>query len=486
MAAKPKAQQTTPANSSEGTAGVDPESQSTSAATADTATETPAEKGPTEKGPTEKGPGAKTREAALTVIGKVLRGRVPLDTAFDAALPRGPNQRRNRAFVRQLVLTTLRRLGQIDALIDHCLDRPLPNGAAGVRDALRLGVCQLVFLRVADHAAVSETVELATAAGHPRLKGLVNAVLRRLSREGAGLAKGQDADRFNTPDWLWANWSAAYGEDAARAIAHAHAQEPPLDLTPRAEPAIWAVELDGRLLPTGTIRRETGQVDELPGYAEGAWWVQDAAAALPARLFGDLDGQGLRGRTVIDLCAAPGGKTAQLAAAGARVIAVDRSAPRMATLAANLDRLGLDAQTVVADAAIWRPEAPADALLLDAPCTATGTIRRNPDVPWSKTPADMAKLTRTQDRLLAAALEMVRPGGTIVYCTCSLQPEEGPERIEALIAAGAPVDRAPIDPAELGGQADFVTAQGDLRTLPSLWEDWGGLDGFYAARLRKR
>lgn len=468
MAAKPKARDTTPTDD----AGAATEPRTRPEATPDNAAEAPAE-----------AVGAKTREAALAVLGKVLRGRVPLDTAFDAALPRGANQRRNRAFVRQLVLTTLRRLGQIDALIDHCLERPLPNSAAAIRDALRLGVCQLVFLRVADHAAVSETVDLAATAGHPRLKGLVNAILRRLAREGAGLARGQDADRYNTPDWLWANWSAAYGEDTARAIAHAHAQPPPLDLTPRAEPAIWAVELDGRLLPNGTIRRETTVVEELPGYAEGAWWVQDAAAALPARLFGDLGGRGLAGRTIIDLCAAPGGKTVQLAAAGAGVIAVDRSAPRMATLSANLDRLGLDARTVVADAAIWRPDRRADALLLDAPCTATGTIRRNPDVPWTKTPGDMAKLVRTQDRLLAAALDMVRPGGTIVYCTCSLQPEEGPERIAALLASGAPVARVPIDPSELGGEDAFVTAQGDLRTLPSQWEEWGGLDGFYAARL---
>ncbi|MEX0814130.1 MAG: RsmB/NOP family class I SAM-dependent RNA methyltransferase, partial [Dongiaceae bacterium] len=214
---------------------------------------------------------------------------------------------------------------------------------------------------------------------------------------------------------------------------------------------------------------------------EGAWWVQDAAAALPARLLGPV--AGLR---VVDLCAAPGGKTAQLAAAGADVTAVDRSAARLERLAANLARLHLTARIVAADAAQWRPPAPAEAVLLDAPCTATGTIRRHPDIPWLKTADDLAKLVPLQDRLLAAAVEMTAPGGVLVYCVCSLQPEEGPQRIAALLAAGAPVAPLPIDPAEIGGLAEAITGTGELRTLPCHLAGLGGLDGFYAARLRRR
>jgi 16S rRNA (cytosine967-C5)-methyltransferase len=225
-------------------------------------------------------------------------------------------------------------------------------------------------------------------------------------------------------------------------------------------------------------------VDALPGYADGAWWVQDAAAALPARLLGDV-----ADRRVIDLCAAPGGKTAQLAAAGATVTAVDRSEPRLRRLAGNLARLRLEATTVAADAAEWRPDKPADAVLVDAPCSATGTIRRHPDVPWLKRPADLAKLTALQDRLLRAAIEMTAPGGCIVYCTCSLEPAEGPARIAALIESGAPVEPIPIRPeeigSEIGGLSELVTPTGELRTLPCHLPELGGLDGFYAARLRR-
>jgi 16S rRNA (cytosine967-C5)-methyltransferase len=241
--------------------------------------------------------------------------------------------------------------------------------------------------------------------------------------------------------------------------------------------------LDAALLPTGSLRRPAaaGPVEELPGFAEGAWWVQDAAAALPARFLGPV-----AGKRVIDLCAAPGGKTAQLAAAGARVAAVDRSAKRLERLTENLARLDLAAETVAADAALWRPTEPAAAVLLDAPCTATGTIRRHPDVPWLKGPQDLAKLVPLQDRLLAAATAMTEPGGTLVYCVCSLQPEEGPERIAALLAAGAPVERVPIAPREVGGLDELLTPLGELRSLPCHLAERGGLAGFYAARLRRR
>ena len=419
------------------------------------------------------------RSVAFDLVEAVLDRKRPLDLALEEHPGIGALSDRDRAFARTLVATTLRRLGQIDALVDHCLERPLPRKARPVRTLLRLGVCQLLFLETPAHAAIDTTVSLARERGHGPHKALVNAVLRRLSREGRRLRDEQDAARLDTPEWLWKSWSAAYGEDTCRAVAEVHLGEPPLDLTPKKDAAGWAERLQGTVLPTGTVRcRSGGPVGRLPGFADGAWWVQDAAAALPARLLGDI-----AGRHVIDLCAAPGGKTAQLALAGARVTAVDRSPKRLERLSANLGRLGLEAETVVADANLWRPAEPAHAVLVDAPCTATGTIRRHPDIPRLKTPDEVAKLAALQARLLAAALAMVQPGGTVVYSTCSLQPEEGPAIVEALLSGGAPVSRVPITPGEIGGLAQLLTPEGDLRSLPSHLADEGGLDGFFAARI---
>jgi 16S rRNA (cytosine967-C5)-methyltransferase len=324
-------------------------------------------------------------------------------------------------------------------------------------------------------------------------KGLINAVLRRIAREGAALLALQDAARLNTPAWLWQTWSAAYGEATARAITEAHLLDPPLDLTlnagwrkggPGEAPDIegWAARLGARVLPTGTLRLApgAGEVAGLPGYGDGAWWVQDAAAALPVRLLGQV-----AGKRVLDLCAAPGGKTAALAAAGAWVTAVDVSPARLARLEDNLARLGLKAETVAADAIRWRPGEPAEAVLIDAPCSGTGTIRRHPDIAWLKQPRDLAALIRLQDRLLGAAVEMVAPGGLLVFATCSLQPEEGAERIAALIAKGAPVERVPLGAEEIFGRQEFLSPEGDLRSLPCHLAEFGGMDGFFACRLRR-
>jgi 16S rRNA (cytosine967-C5)-methyltransferase len=261
----------------------------------------------------------------------------------------------------------------------------------------------------------------------------------------------------------------------------AHLAEPPLDLSVKTEPEHWAARVGGQVLPTGTVRLAgQGAVTALPGFAAGAWWVQDVAASLPARLLGSVDG-----RTVIDLCAAPGGKTAQLAAAGARVTAVERDALRLSRLADNLRRLSLSASVVAADVESWRPPAAADAVLLDAPCTATGTIRRHPDLSWARRPGDVVRLAKIQDRLLRAAAEMVRPGGVLVYAVCSLQPEEGPQRIAALLASGAPYRREPVVGGDVGGLDMLIDAAGDLRSLPCHLADSGGMDGFYACRLRR-
>jgi 16S rRNA (cytosine967-C5)-methyltransferase len=419
------------------------------------------------------------RSAALDLIGAVLRQKHPLDEAIEdhAGLTELPA--RDRAFARLLVATVLRRLGQIDAMIAHCLEKPLPPRAAATQDLLRMGLAQLLFLRTPPHAAVATTVDLAEARGFLSYKGLVNAVLRRLSQEGAALMAAQDEGRINVPSWLWRNWSEAYGEATARAIALAHLHEAPLDISVRSDPELWRERLDAVLLPTGSLRRQGGgAIASLPGYHEAAWWVQDAAAAMPAKLLGNIAGE-----VVLDLCAAPGGKTAQLVAAGARVVALDRSPRRVDRLNANLARLKLPAETRVADAIQWRPEQPVRFVLLDAPCTATGAIRRHPDVPHLKSPDDVIRLAGVQERLLHAAIEMLAPGGVLVFCTCSLEPQEGKQHVERLLARGAPVKRSPVDPAEIGGLRDCISAEGDLRTLPCYLSEREGLDGFFAARL---
>ncbi|MEO5373337.1 MAG: methyltransferase domain-containing protein [Alphaproteobacteria bacterium] len=421
------------------------------------------------------------REVALEVLRAVVRSRHPLDEALEEVPGLGALESRDRAFVRLLVAATLRRLTSIDALIGQCLERPMTARMSDIRDILRLGVCQLVVLGTPAHAAVDTAVALAAGCHGGAYRGLVNAVLRRLAREGGALAAAQDRTRLDIPDWLWRSWRAAYGEDTCRRIAAASLIEAPLDITVRDDPGPWAEALDAEELPTGTLRRAAGgSVAGLPGFAEGAWWVQDAAAALPARLLGEV-----RGRTVADLCAAPGGKTAQLAAAGARVIAVDRSERRLERLGRNLERLRLAAETVAADAADWQPAEPVDAVLLDAPCTATGTLRRHPDVLRLKSPRDVAGLMRAQDRLLAAATTFLRPGGRLVYCVCSLQPEEGPQRVAAALAAGLPLRRVPVAASEVGGLAECLTPEGDLRTLPFHLAERGGMDAFYAARLER-
>jgi 16S rRNA (cytosine967-C5)-methyltransferase len=422
------------------------------------------------------------RQVALDLLGAVLRRKRPLDDAIEDHPIMGELSVRDRAFARLLVATVLRRLGQIDVLIGECLNTPLAPRAAIIHDVLRLGIAQLLFLRTPPHAAVATSVDLAHSRGFLSHKGLVNAVLRRLSIEGPGRVEMQDAARLNTPGWLWQSWAGTYGEDCVRAIAAAHMKEAPLDLTLRAGEDVdaWCEKLQAIRLPTGSLRRAGGgSVTMLPGYAEGAWWIQDAAASLPVKLFGTL-----AGLDVVDLCAAPGGKTAQLASAGARITAIDRSTRRLDRLVANLRRLGLPVNAVAADALSWRPAAPVDAVLLDAPCTATGAIRRHPDVPHLKQPEDVARLSVVQDNLLRAALDILRPGGLLVYCTCSLEPEEGPARVEALLRSGAPVARRPIEPDEIG-VPDLITDSGDLRTLPCHLPEHDGVDGFYAARLVK-
>lgn len=439
--------------------------------------------------PPSQAPGFAARRAAAEIVEGVLHRGRSLDEQLDgpaahpglAFLPD-----RDRALVRRIVGTTLRRLGTLRHLIANCLDRGLPADAARLESALLVGAAQIHVLDIPDHAAVDLSVRLVQADRRSaRYAGLVNAVLRRIARSGKEMMAERDPVVLDTPSWLLERWIHSYGPEAGHAVAAAHASEPALDLSVKADPEGWATRLRGKVLPTGSVRLVPhGAVSGLPGYAEGGWWVQDAAAALPARLLGPVEGL-----SVADLCAAPGGKTLQLAAAGARVTAVDRSEPRLARLRENLRRTGLHAETVAADVTEFEA-GPFDAVLLDAPCSSTGTVRRHPDIPWRKTAGDVVALAGLQASLLDRAVTLTRPGGVLVYCTCSLEPEEGEAQIEALLARDDRVMRRPLAADELPGLAGMVTATGDLRTLPSLWPDseprMGGLDGFYAARLARR
>jgi 16S rRNA (cytosine967-C5)-methyltransferase len=423
---------------------------------------------------------------AAGLIDGVLRRHRPLDDQLDEANSGlAALAERDRALARKLVGTVLRRLGTLRHLLSTALDRGFPADAPRVETILLIGAAQIFWLDVPDHAAVDLAVRLAQADRRAaRYPGLVNAVLRRMARDGRAALASLDAAALDTPEWLMARWTGAFGRPTAHAIAAMHGEEPPLDLTVKQDPDGWAARLRGRVVATGTVRLVAhGPVSLLPGYVEGAWWVQDAAAALPVRLFGEA-----AGRRVADLCAAPGGKTAQLAAAGARVTAVDRSPTRRARLRENLARLGLAAETIEADALEWQAE-PFDAVLVDAPCSSTGTIRRHPDIPWLKREADVAAMASLQARLLDRAVALTRPGGILVYCTCSLEPEECEMQVSALLGRTPGLVRRPLATAEVGGQAEFVTEAGDLRTLPCHWPDtdprMAGLDGFYAARLER-
>ncbi|MDX2225466.1 MAG: RsmB/NOP family class I SAM-dependent RNA methyltransferase [Rhodospirillaceae bacterium] len=425
------------------------------------------------------------RVAALSLLRGALRSRRAVDDGFDAATE-GLDSR-DRAFTRMLVATTLRRLGQIDDVLGRFIAH---EPAALAQDSLRLGAAQALFLDTPAHAAVATTVELVKRSGQGRLAGLVNAVMRKVAGEGPTLVAAQDPGALNTPAWLRSRWVAAYGEDTAMAIARAHLVEPPLDLSAKDVAAAQALLPTAQVLPTGSLRvHHAGRIEELAGFATGAWWVQDAAATLPAKvLLGALAAAtgGVADRRVFDLCAAPGGKTLQLAAAGAAVTAVDNAERRVRLLRENLARTGLAAESVVADVRAWQPADKAEAVLLDAPCSATGTVRRHPDLPYLKTAEDLARFPAVQGALLRAAANLVRPGGVLVYSVCALEPAEGEAVIDALLAERSDLVRAPIDPAWLGGEQGFLNSRGEVRTLPSHWPERGGLDGFFTTLIRVR
>lgn len=402
------------------------------------------------------------RAGALYLLASVREGATLSEA--EAALSDLPPAERARA--RRLAAATIRHRSRAEAVLAPLLTRrPRP----ATLDLLQLAVTEMLGEGEAPHGAVNAAVALARAGG-PKASaaaGMVNAVLRRAAE---AQAVWEAAPPPRLPDWLRSPVVARWGEAVALAIEAAHERGAPLDLTPHGP-------TPGEALPTGSHRLPGGtQVTALPGYAEGLWWVQDAAAALPVRLL-----EPRAGEAIADLCAAPGGKTMQLAAAGARVTAIDLSAQRLALVAENLARVGLSANTVAADALDWRPEAPLDAVLLDAPCSATGTIRRHPELPLIRDGAMIPDLVRLQAQLIDHALGLLKPGGRLVYAVCSLHPAEGEAQLDAALARHPGLRVEAPDPAQW--EADWITEAGALRTRPDHWPDLGGLDGFFIVRL---
>lgn len=420
--------------------------------------------------------GLPARRAALAILSGVLQKRRPLDAGLDHLAGLAP---RDAGFARALVSETLRHMGALDAVLRKFIAKPLvPHKAGATSEILLLGACELLILKVAAHAAVDAANQLAAKDSKAvHFKPLINAVLRKVAKDGESVLSGLDRERLSTPDWLWTRWAAQYDAGTARVIARAHQHEAPIDIILKSA--------DGVFPPSealfGNVRRLTdpGRIEDLPGFAQGDWWVQDCAATLPARLLGDV-----RGQRVIDLCAAPGGKTMQLAAAGADVVAVEIDPVRAERIQENLSRIKLSAEIAIADARDFDTKAPF--VLIDAPCTATGTIRRHPDLPWIKGAADVTVSAGVAYEILERGAALVEPGGTLVFAVCSLEREEGEEQIAVFLSQHPEFSRTPITADEVFGHEEWITPDGDLRTLPCHLSDKGGMDGFYAARLKRQ
>jgi 16S rRNA (cytosine967-C5)-methyltransferase len=417
------------------------------------------------------------RAEAVRLLQSVLRQGASFDDAFGIAAATGPLSKSSpsdRRLCYAIVATALRRKGELDCRLAGVMPKPLPKSAGPAHEILLVTAAQLLFMRVPSHAAVSLAVTVAKA--NPQAKhfaSLINAVGRKISSQSFDDNTGTDPS-INTPSWLYRRWRDHYGPSTAQAIARAHLEEPPLDLTVLGDPQTWAHRLHGSPASGQTVRLTAwhGSIADLPGFAEGQWWVQDEASSLPARLLGNV-----KGKRILDLCAAPGGKTAQLATAGAHVTAIDRSQERMEKLRANLDRLKVSAETVICDALEFQSPEPFDAVLLDAPCSGTGTIRRHPDLPYHRIPKQIGPLAELQHRLLNRCVSLTKPDGLIVFSTCSLEPEEGEDQLTRL---SSDLRHIPVQESEFSLTPRWLNAQGCIRTLPNQ-----GLDGFFAMRLKR-
>ena len=390
----------------------------------------------------------------------------------------------DRSLARAITSTTLRRRFQIEKILSGYMQKPLGRRGGPAMHLLRLGVAQILFLDVADHAAVSTTMEIAKSDHKAKhFSKLINGVLRTIGREKADiLANLKPIDIL--PNWLCKTWIEAYGKKTVLDMASALCHEPYLDIATKSDSPKWAETLEGIALATGSVRlKSRGAVPNLSGFADGEWWVQDTAASLAPSLLGDVSG-----KTVADLCAAPGGKTAYLASRGALVTAVDSSAPRVEKLTENLERLNLKADIVTSDVMAWKPEQLFDAILLDAPCSATGIIRKHPDILSLKNEQQIPQMATLQRKILKASIPFLKPGGTLVFCTCSLQPEEGEAILDYIEAENLPLKLDPIRANEIGGVSQVIQENGTVRTLPHYLEHadpvLSGVDGFFMARFQ--
>lgn len=439
---------------------------------------------------TQEHPGLAARLCAARLLGAVIEKHTSLDGLTDnnhghpqyLAL-----EERDRSLVRAMLGTALRNRGTIETTLARYFERPLPENAVALRQLLHISAAQILYLDVPDHAAVDLAVTAANLDPRNRkFAGLVNAVLRRMSRSKERILANPAPLAKNIPEWLYQRFVQAYGEEATQEILALQALEAPIDLTVKSDPQGWAEKLGGIVMPNGSVRLASlsSSLTQLEGFDDGEWWVQDAAASLPAKLLGDV-----KGKNIADLCAAPGGKTAQITANGANVTAFDISPNRIKRLKANFARLKLNVTAKQADLMKYTPDEPFDAVLLDAPCSSTGTIRRHPDVAWTKTPQDIEKLAKLQADLLVRSVFFVKPGGVIVFSNCSLDPKEGEEMARAALK-NPQLEAYPITPEECEGFAEFITEEGFLRTTPAAYPNdnaqIAGLDGFFAARFRKR
>ena len=442
--------------------------------------------------------GLAARNMAVRMIKGVLGDMRTFDDVRSLVFSSNANalvSERDRAFARLIAASVLRNRGALDETLSNFIKKPLPSRQLRTYAAILCASAELLILRKPPHAAINSAVSLVRQnRKSSQLAGFTNAVLRRIAREGAQTFNSLDHVRLSVPDWLWQRWQSNYGADLAYKIAEASLREPALDITAKSNADRWQGQLSAQKLTTGSLRLSAGgRVNALPGYEDGEWWVQDAAAALPVRFLGDL-----AGLNVLELCAAPGGKTAQLAAAGASVTALDIDERRCRRIQENLKRLKLSAEIVVADATDWTSNKTYDAVLLDAPCSATGTLRRHPDIYYLRREADIANSAKLQAALLDKAYQHVNPGGQLVFATCSIEPEEGANQITSFLSRTPQASLIPLQTTQidhLGLSQNWITPEGYLQTLPfqdprTLTDQnqgigTGGMDGFFAARIKR-
>ena len=424
--------------------------------------------------------GTHPRIAAISLLTRVLEHRQTLDEALSQESRFTSLEGPDRGFARAMVSATLRWLGLIDTVIvPHVTGRKFADLDPAVKQSLRIGVAQICVLETPLHAAVSETVEaVRSVEGARKAGGLINAVLRKISSDDLASIEGP-------ADAVWSQgfqrfMQSAVGADISGKIAQAATEIPPLDITCPRDAKLWAEKIGGEQIGPVTVRLSEGNVEALPGYEAGNWWVQDVAATLPVQILSPK-----RAENILDMCAAPGGKTLQIAATGANVTALDRAVKRMRRVEENLKRTRLSAKCVVGDVNNWDNDAVFDGVLLDAPCSALGTLRRHPEGPWIKTRSDVERFPDIQKKLLETASKRIAEGGRLVYCVCTPIPQEGREVVESFLAVNPEWRRDEILPAEVPGFEGAITEANDILTLPGTFNEPGGCDIFFIARLRR-